>query len=61
MHKNPISGIIPAVNDFAQFRAFLDSDYPLCVLIHCRLSNLVAMFGRLNTRGKAAPIHADLI
>ncbi len=56
-----ISGIIPAVNDFKQFRMFLESEYPACVLMHCRLSDLDTMFETLRTRGKNALVHCDLI
>lgn len=59
MREN-ISGIIPAVNDFAQLRAFLKSDYGRCVLMHWKLGDLDRVFPALKEKNRAALIHADL-
>ncbi len=59
--KTEISGIIPAVNDFAQLRAFLKSEYSRCVLMHWKLSDLDKVFAALAPAGKTALVHSDLI
>ena len=56
-----ISGIIPAVNDFKQFRKFLESEYGTCVIMHCTIFDLETMFKELKSHGKQALIHCDLI
>lgn len=56
-----IRGIIPAVNDFAQLRQFLESEYSLCVLMHSHLADLDEIFARLKSADKRGMIHIDLI
>ncbi len=59
--KAPVSGIIPAVNDFPQLRLFLKSECSRCVLMHWRISDLDTVFSSLHSAGKTALIHCDLI
>ena len=54
-------GIIPAVNDFAQLRRFLESEYDLCVLMHSHIADLDEVFQCLKTVGKRGMVHIDLI
>ena len=56
-----IRGIIPAVNDFRQFRRFLASEYQTCVLMHRTIFDLETMFSELRENGKQGLIHCDLI
>lgn len=56
-----ITGIIPAVNDFSQFRRFIKSEYGTCVIMHCSVLDLEAMFSELGNGGKRGLIHCDLI
>lgn len=56
-----ICGVIPAVNDFAELRAFLKSGYPRCVLMHWKISDLDKVFSAISSAGKSALIHSDLI
>ena len=56
-----IHGIIPAVNDFAQLRRFLESEYDLCVLMHSHIADLDEVFQCLKTVGKRGMVHIDLI
>lgn len=56
-----IFGVIPAVNDFPQLRAFLKSDYPRCVLMHWKLGDLDKVFPAISAAGKTALVHSDLI
>jgi glycerol uptake operon antiterminator len=56
-----IRGIIPAVNDFRQFRKFLESEYLTCVIMHCTIFDLDSMFSEIKESGKRGLIHCDLI
>ena len=56
-----IKGIIPAVNDFRQYRRFLESEYETCVIMHCTIFELDTMFKGIAENGKNALIHCDLI
>ena len=59
--RPPVSGVIPAVNDFPQLRAFLKSPYSRCVLMHWKLGDLDTVFSSLAAQNKTALVHCDLI
>lgn len=56
-----IEGVVPAVNDFAQLRLFLRTEYPMCVLMHNHLCDLDELFAQLRAGGRQALVHCDLI
>ncbi len=56
-----IRGIVPAVNDFSQIRAFLKSEYPLCAVMNMHITSLESVFRQIQEGGRKALVHCDLI
>jgi glycerol uptake operon antiterminator len=56
-----IRGIVPAVNDFTQLRRFMDSEYPLCVIMNRHIASLEKIARELQEGSKRALVHCDLI